>query len=182
MKNLFINLLAIPSRFLLIIISIIISIGLGGYFAFLAYQTIFYIPNVTVPSVVNMELSSAQQKLYKTGLKMKIVDENNFSQNETVFVVSQYPSAGDEVKKNRTVEVEINTKMDIDKIPDLVGKTVEEAEKIVLKSGFKIGNIAYSMHHQLPKGVVIAQAPSPGENLSNQNNETINILVSKGLY
>jgi len=182
MKNLFIKLLAIPSRFLLIIISIIISIGLGGYFAFLAYQTIFYIPNVTVPSVVNMELSAAQQRLYKTGLKMKIVNEKNFSHNETFYVVSQRPSVGDEVKKNRTVEVEIETKMNIDRIPDLVGKTIEEAEEIVVKSGFKVGDIAYSMHYELPKGVVIAQSPSPGENLSNQNNERINILVSKGLY
>jgi len=180
MIKLFSKLLAIISYSLFLLIIGLVTVALGAYIAFLAYQTIFYIPNVSVPSVLNMELNNAQQTLHQTGLKMMVIDDHLFREGEQFLVISQNPTAGTEIKKNRTVEVEIRETGTSNQIPDLIGKTIQEAEILLSEAGFRIGNIAYSVHHQSPQGRVIAQTPNPGENI--QTNEEINILVSKGLY
>ncbi len=180
MSNLLIRLLVFFSRSLFILIIAIGTVALGAYIAFLVYQTIFYIPNVTIPSVLNLELNIAQETLHQSGLKMNVIDDHIFREGDRFFVISQNPPAGSEIKKNRTVEVEITETKTSYQVPDLVGRTVQEAENLLSEYGYRIGNIAYSMHHQSAQGRIIAQTPRPGENI--QTNGEINILVSKGLY
>ena len=168
------------SRFLFLLVMVIVTVALGGYIAFLTYQTIFYIPNVNVPSVLSMEINNAQQVLHQTGLKMLVIDEPLFREGDHLFVVGQDPSPGTEIKKNRTVEVEVRETKVSNQVPNIIGKTTKEAEALLAEQGYSFGNIAYSMHHQLSQGRIIAQNPNPGENIG--TNGEVNILVSKGLY
>ncbi|MBN2395680.1 MAG: PASTA domain-containing protein [Candidatus Atribacteria bacterium] len=156
----------------------IVMIVLGAYFAFLTYQIAFKVPNVSVPSVLGLEIGQAQQVLYQAGLKIKIIEHQLFSEGDQLYVFSQDPIPGSEVKKNRTVEVDIREQGVGNQVPDLIGKTIEEAKSILIENGYKIGNIAYSAHHQMPKGSIIAQIPNPGETI--QSDLKVNILVSKG--
>ncbi|MDD3031876.1 MAG: PASTA domain-containing protein [Candidatus Caldatribacteriota bacterium] len=167
-------------RFIVIMAVIFGTVAMGGYVAFLTYQTVFYIPNVNVPSVLDMEIKDAHDILNKAGLKMEIIDEPLFSEGGNLYVVSQNPFPGKEIKKNRSVAVEVRTSIAANQIPNLIGKTVQEAEFLLSETGYQIGSIAYSMHHQLSQGMIIAQTPGPGEQI--EKNGRINILVSKGLY
>lgn len=165
------------------IIMTILVIGiflLGIYAAFLTYQIAFYVPNVRVPSILGLELDQANQILYRSGLKLKVIDQQIFNEGNQFYIIGQNPTPGSEIKKNRTVEVEINEDGLFNKVPNLIGKTIEEAEVILLECGYQLGNIAYSNHHQLPKGIIIAQTPNTGETI--QNSLKVNILVSKGIY
>lgn len=168
------------TRLAFVLMVAIISIAAGGYIAILTYQAIFYIPNVTVPSVLNMEINAAQQELHQSGLKMMIVDEPVLGDSSNWFVISQKPLPGAEIKKNRTIEVEIRDIRISNQIPNLIGKTLQEAENLLVESNYTIGNIAYSMHHQIATGRIIAQTPNAGE-ISADNIE-ISVLVSKGVY
>lgn len=167
-------------RFVFLLIVIMITVAIGTYAAFLAYQTIFYIPNVNVPSVLNKDINSARNVLENNGLKMEIIDEPFLGGEDNLYVIRQEPSPGSEVKKNRTVKVEVRRTKVSNQVPNLIGKTIPEAENILSELGYSIGNVAYSMHHQLPEGKIIAQNPNPGESV--QANGIINILVSKGTY
>jgi serine/threonine-protein kinase len=168
------------SRFIFLLIVVIITVGIGAYAAFLTYQTIFNIPNVNVPSVLNKDITTARQVLQSNGLKMLIIDEPFSVEGNNLFVVSQSPSPGAEIKKNRTVEVEVRKTRVANQVPNLIGKTIPEAEAILLEVGYNIGSVAYAMHHQLTEGKIIAQNPNPGEGI--RDNGAVNILVSKGLY
>lgn len=174
------NLFVLTGRFIFLMITGITIIGLGAYLAFLSYQTIFYIPNVRVPSVLNMDIDEAQKTLHQSGLKMEVVEEPLFREGDRFFVISQSPQAGTEIKKNRTVKIEIRETGISTQIPNLTGKTIPEAEALLSENGFQVGDIAYSMHHQFEQGKIIAQTPRPGERI--QENGAINILVSKGMY
>ncbi len=167
-------------RFIFLLIVIIVTVAIGAYAAFLAYQTIFYIPNVNVPSVLNKDINTARNILQDTGLKIQIIDEPFFGEDDNLYVVRQDPPPGSEVKKNRTVELEVKGSRASNQVPNLIGKTIPEAEDILSELGYSIGNIAYSLHHQLSKGKIIAQNPNPGESI--RGNGTISILVSKGVY
>lgn len=167
-------------RWLLSVLFSLAAIILGGYGAFLVYQSLFAVPNVKVPSVLEMELDSARQTLYRTGLKIVVIDDNIFQEGEQYLVVKQKPSAGTEIKRNRTVEVEIRTAKTFRQVPDLVGKSIAEAEVILSEYGFQVGDIAYAPHQALSEGKIIAQEPGAGED--RDNNGRVNILVSKGPY
>ena len=180
MDNTLKNLLVLAGRLIFLMITGIAITGLGAYLAFLSYQTIFYIPNVKVPSVLNMEIDAAQKTLHQSGLKIEVVKEPLFREGDRFFVVNQNPAAGTEIKKNRTVKVEIRETEIAAQIPDLIGKTLPEAEALLSENGFQVGDIAYSMHHQFEQGKIIAQTPRPGDRI--QENGAINILVSKGIY
>ena len=180
MDNFVARSLIIFTRILFIIFFSIGAVILGGYTAFLTYQTVFAVPVVQVPSVIGMELDAARQTLYNTGLKMVIIDDHIFSQGEHYDVIAQKPPAGTEIKKNRTVEVEIKAGGTFQQVPDLVGKTIAEAEALLSEYGYHIGDIAYTLHHQLPEGRIVAQTPPAGG--SKANDGKVNILVSKGLY
>ncbi len=162
---------------------VLFSIGvviLGGYSAFLTYQTIFAVPIVRVPSIIDLELDDARQTLYERGLKMVVIDDNISPPGEKYVVIAQRPAAGTEIKKNRTVEVEIRAIRIAKAVPNLVGKTIAEAEELLSEYGYQIGDIAYTFHHQLTQGRIIAQTPPAGE--TTVSNGKVNILVSKGLY
>lgn len=167
-------------RTLFFVLTCLAVIAAGAYLAFLAYQTVFDIPDVSVPSVINMELAMAQETLHKEGLKILVMNEEIFRDGDLFFVISQKPPTGTEIKKNRFIEVEIRSKRDAYQIPDLIGKTLQEAKMLLEEKRFGIGNIAYSMHHIMEQGRIIAQTPRPGENI--QTNGLINLLVSKGIY
>lgn len=180
MGNFRVNPVSIFVRSLILVLFSITAIILGGYAAFLVYQSVFAVPNVRVPLVLEMELDAARQTLYKTGLKIDVVDDNIFQEGERYIAVKQNPRAGTVIKKNRTVEVEVRTAKTFKRVPDLVGKTIAEAEAILLEYGFQVGSIAYASHQTLSEGIIIAQEPMAGEDKDNSGR--VNILVSKGVY
>ena len=124
MNSIFSNLIRKIIRFLIAFLFAIGSMALGGYLAFFAYQTVFAVSTVQTPSIIEMDIDSARQNLYKAGLKMVINNELVFQQDEKYIVVSQKPSAGTKIKKNRTVEVEISATNSLHQIPDLIGRTI----------------------------------------------------------
>jgi len=65
-------------------------------------------------------------------------------------------------------------------IPDLKNKELKEATVIIEEYDLILGRITYTNHFSVPKDVVIAQTPEPGN--VNSSSKKINLLVSKGPY
>ena len=161
---------------------IIFIVGAGGLSAFLVFQNMFDVPDTVVPSVIGDELNVAQEKLYDAGLKIYISGEKydeGISRNK---IIVQDPAGGATVKKNREVYVVVNKggKVIALDIPDLLNKELKEATVIIEEYGLILGRITYTNHFSVPKDVVIAQTPEPGN--INSNSKDVNLLVSKGPY
>jgi len=157
-------------------------VGAGALFAFLVFQNVFDVSDTIVPSVVGDELKVAQGKLYNAGLKIYISGEEfdeEISQNN---IISQNPANGAKVKKNREVYVVVSkgSKAISLSIPDLKNKELEEATALIEEYGLILGRITYTNHFSVPKDLVIAQTPEPGN--IKTNSKEVNLLVSKGPY
>jgi serine/threonine-protein kinase len=50
-------------------------------------------------------------------------------------------------------------------VPDLVGKTVTEAEKALQAQGLNVGNITYQLSYELIPNTVVEQFPRAGESV-----------------
>jgi len=97
---------------------------------------------VRIPDISNQEARVGEQIL--RGLEL--IPEERTEYNETVAtgaVIRTEPAAFEEVKpySNIIVYVSLGPKLEKVKVPNIVGKTRAEAEKIILESKLKIGRI-----------------------------------------
>jgi len=161
---------------------IIFTLIAGGVCAFLVFQNVFNVSDTVVPSVIGDELNVAQEKLYDAGLKIYVSGEEfneGISQNK---IIDQDPASGAKVKKNREIYVVVSkgAKVMILNIPDLRNKELKEATALIEEYDLTLGRVTYTNHFSVPKDVVIAQTPEPGN--VNSNSKEVNLLVSKGPY
>ena len=161
---------------------IIFAVIAGGVCAFMVFQNVFDVSDTVVPAVIGNELNVAQEKLYNAGLKILVSGEEFNEMISPNKIITQDPTGGAKVKKNREVYVMVSKGgqvMNLD-IPDLRNKELKEATAFIEEFGLVLGRITYTNHFSVPKDVVIAQTPEPGNIKS--NSKEVNLLVSKGSY
>ncbi len=161
---------------------IIFLVGAGALSALLAFQNMFDVSDTVVPSVIGDQLNVAQEKLYDAGLKIYVSGEEFDEIISRNKIITQDPASGAEVKMNREVYVVVSKGSNVIAltIPDLKNKELKEATVLIEEFGLILGRIAYTKHFSVPKDVVIAQTPEPGN--INSNSKNVNLLVSKGPY
>lgn len=120
----------------------------------------------------------AQKRLFDVGLELGPYSPVPHETIPKYHVITQKPEAGKVVRMGRKVYPTVSAGPPLNRIPNLKGKTLEEAQRIVENDGtFRIGNIA-RLRYNAPPETVIAQDPAP-DTLS-QPGSFINILVCKG--
>lgn len=96
---------------------------------------------------------------------------------EAGVVMSQSILEGDEIKEGDRVKLVISKGIEEADVPDVVGKTAEEAKQTLLNAGFLVEeDEEYS--EEVEEGLVISQ--SPEGNGTAEKGSTITIVVSKG--
>lgn len=118
-------------------------------------------PPMPVPSATGLSKEEAESAINSAGLT---VGEVNEEFNETVpkgKVISQEPSAGAEVQKGDEVALVVSKGRQPIAIPSVVGKSQQEATKLLKTAGFKVKMKAEDSSKK--KGTVLAQTPSKGK-------------------
>jgi len=161
---------------------IIFVVGAGAVCGFLVFQNMFDVSDTVVPSVTGDELNVAQEKLYDAGLKIYVSGEEFNERVSRNKIIAQDPASGAKVKKNREIYVVVSkgSKVIALTIPDLKNKKLKEATALIEEYDLILGRITYTNHFSVPKDMVIAQTPEPGN--VKINSKEVNLLVSKGTY
>ena len=100
---------------------------------------------------------------------------------EDGFVIEQDPPAGSEVKTGKRVHIVVSRGAQQVEVPNVVGKSLEDAESIINSAYLKVGYQAraHSKHYPKP-GTVIAQTPLAGSLKS--RGSSISLLISLGTH
>lgn len=127
------------------------------------------------PNLVGLTEADAQKNLATLGLKLLIAGREPSDKQEGT-VILQSPKVGDLVGPDLAVSLTIA--LPAPKVPDVTGKTLEEATQALANAGYlvKIGDAVASDKH--PKGVVVSQVPAPGVALKQK--ETVTLQASSG--
>ena len=123
------------------------------------------------PDLIGKSLIEAQEILRPLGLKLTV--EENLPAKDAQ-IVKQDPSAGEALLK---AEIKVSCQETI-VVPELRGKSLTTALKILAKSGLKLGKIDYQNLPATPKGMVMEQNPPGG--LEVDPATTIDLTVSNG--
>ncbi|MBO4889614.1 MAG: PASTA domain-containing protein [Lachnospiraceae bacterium] len=117
----------------------------------------------TVPDVVGKSEAEAKVILEAEGFKMqKQLQESDSVEKGNV--ISQNPLGATTAAQGSDVTVVISSGMSVEQItmPDLTGKTEEEAKVVIEEEGLSIGTVAEEDSDSVEKGKVISQAPAAG--------------------
>jgi beta-lactam-binding protein with PASTA domain len=134
----------------------------------------------TVPNVRGRTLRDARFALEREGLKIGEPDYQPSDEFPTNTVMDQTIAAGSKVRRDTEVGVVISQGPASDQVsvPDLNGKNLAEAQRIILASRLRVGNISYLPSAELLPNTVMEQYPRAGERVG--SGQAIDLFVVQG--
>ena len=129
---------------------------------------------VKVPKVIGKTEAEAREELENAELKVEIIEEPN-KKVEAGYVVNQDIAANSEVGAGSTVKITISTGAEIVQVPNLEGKTEEEAKKAITDAGLTLSAVLNEENTKKENGKVIKQSLEAGSTVEKGSNITITI-------
>ena len=137
-------------------------------------------PNeVQIPDLVNKTEEEAEQILKDLKLKLVVKSEEYDENIEKGKIISQDPTYKEnyKIKEHSEISVIISKGTEKVDVPNVVGKTKEEAEKELKDAGL-VPEIIEENDEKVEAGIVLSQDPEDGENVN--KGSKVKLVVSKG--
>ena len=133
---------------------------------------------VTVPKVVGKEKEEAKQELEGLGLIVEILEETSKTV-EQGFVIKQSVNEKEKINVGETITITISSGTGIEQVqvPNLVGKTEEEAKNLITSSGLTLKQVIETEDSTKNNGTVLKQDLEVGSTVD--KNTGITITVNK---
>ena len=145
--------------------------------SFWAVQGYLSRDEVTVPDLRDKTLLEAEELLSKSSLKIKVEDEVYDAEIEKDHIISQLPKAETKVKEGREITVVISLGSDEVTVPDLSGKTEQEARIALENEGLELGEVTKATDSSQPVDVVIYQSVTQGETV--ETGTKVNLIINE---
>ena len=131
----------------------------------------------TIPELANKTVAEAQQLLRTAGIQSTTRDVFHDDVAPGLVVGSQ-PAAGDVIRKFQPVSLAVSKGPELFPLPELVGKSLDEAKTTLNGAGMALGQISETFDESEPPGTVLAQAPRSGNPV--RHGTPVDLTVSKG--
>ncbi|WEV67407.1 Stk1 family PASTA domain-containing Ser/Thr kinase [Bifidobacterium sp. ESL0769] len=166
---------------------IIIGSIIGAVVAILAIAGIAYgVTHMKKPEMVTVPTfnstttqARAEEQLDEVGLKMKVEQDTDSSEPKGTFT-KQSPSGNAKAPKGSTVKVWFSAGPQAGQVPNVKGKSVEEAKAVLRKAGFKVSPATQTEDSpDVAQGMVTRTDPAAGS--AADKGTSLMLYVSSGL-
>lgn len=134
-------------------------------------------PTVVVPSVLNLPIDKAQERIKESGLEIGQVSEESDVPIAPGHVFSERPRAGTTVKAGSRIDLVIGEADDV-RVPNVIGLDLPAAESTLRRADLAIGKISRVTSTTVRAGVVIRQRPKAGDRV--EEDSSVSLTVSTG--
>jgi len=130
------------------------------------------------PTLVGKDVNEAISYAEEYGFKVNVTVIESHLPKDTV--ITQDPEGGKEVKSGTAIEIEVSDGKGKEKVkvPNLIGKTPDEANVLIAEAGLKLGNVGYEETDEVAQNLVFWQEIEAGTEV--EKNTPIGYLISKG--
>ncbi|MFF8269732.1 Stk1 family PASTA domain-containing Ser/Thr kinase [Streptomyces sp. NPDC016562] len=130
---------------------------------------------IPVLDVLNMKYEDAERALKDKGFQ---VDRKLQESDRTPgTVIDQNPKAGSEAEKNSMITLTVAKELSKAEVPELKGKTKDEAVKALTDAKLKLGSVTEAEQPGAAPGTVVLQQYAAGQQL--EVGKTVNITIAK---
>jgi serine/threonine-protein kinase len=133
-----------------------------------------------VPDVANQTVDAARERLTEGNLT--VADDITQKYSDTVpdgKVITTDPPAGRQLKRDAVVTLIVSKGAKPVQLPDVVGKTVEEATQLLQDAGLKVTTTEKD-DNSVPPGTVLSQTPTGNRKVG--KGTTVNLVVAKSAF
>ena len=132
-----------------------------------------------VPKLVGMDYKEAQEYLETYGFELGIVKTETSTEPENQ-IIAQSVAEGTSAEKGTKIDVTVSDGKGKAKVsmPNLIGKTPDEASEIVEKLGLKVGDVTYEETSTTAQNLIFWQSYPEGTELD--EGTSVSYKVSKG--
>lgn len=134
--------------------------------------------DVVVPEVIGRSVEEGEALIAERGLKMEETGEAKESSLPSGYIVSQDPEPGTTVKEGRVVKIQVSGGLGEIHMPNLVGNTLRQAERILSRNGLVIGEVTEVHDDVVPADHIIEQNPAPHKKV--KRGTKVSLMVSLG--
>ena len=134
---------------------------------------------VSVPDLTGKTVAEAGSELAGRRLTLQESGTEFSDRFERHRIMLQDPPAGSRIRVNRNIKVVVSGGSEMVEVPQLAGRSLEAAVKVLAEIGLQKGLVSQIHTPQYAAGRIIAQEPAPGS-LSVRRNSAIDLLVSEG--
>ncbi|MBO8127683.1 MAG: Stk1 family PASTA domain-containing Ser/Thr kinase [Peptococcaceae bacterium] len=156
------------------VILALVGLMIGGI---LGFQNYVNVPDVTVPNVEGMLLAEAREKLEARGLRVSVSEEYS-NDVERGHVIHQDIPPESTVKRGRTIFLTVSKGPEMLRVPDVTNQPVTDAEAILKRAGFEVGEVKNVYSELVAEGLVVRQEPEP--DTRHPRDTRVTLYVSQG--
>ena len=131
-----------------------------------------------VPFLGGLSQGTAVSRITSSGFKVGTISIVNDPSQLGERVIEQNPGAGEFLVPGSQVDLVVVMGSTPAYVPDLIEKTLPEAEAALEAVGLTVGEITKEYNDFAPEGIVIYQSPRAGSGV--KEGRTISLLVSRG--
>jgi beta-lactam-binding protein with PASTA domain len=132
----------------------------------------------TIPELANKTVAEAQQLLRSAGFQSTTEDAVYDDNIPPGLVVDTQPDAGQVIRKYQTVSLAVSKGPELFPLPELAGKTLDDAKSALNSAGMALGQITETFNESAAAGTVLAQVPPSGNPV--KHGTPVALTVSKG--
>lgn len=134
---------------------------------------------VQVPHVIGKSERDAEFALKQSGLLLGDVFYEYHDYHLRGVVSEQSVHASLDVTENTAIDITVSLGREPHRflVPDVVGKSLEDARKIILKSGLEVGSISFVVRREYVPDTVIEQSQKSGAEVN--QGSVIDLVVSR---
>lgn len=133
---------------------------------------------ISVPLLKRKSVRDARLSLERIGLKLGSIEEVASTQPKDMVFDQQFEE-GTRIRKGQSVGITVSIGKGAGEIivPDLIGKSLTEATRLLADSTLKVGKINYQISGTLLPNTVLDQYPAPGNKLNSGN--SVDLFITK---
>ncbi|MFI0484634.1 Stk1 family PASTA domain-containing Ser/Thr kinase [Actinomadura sp. 9N215] len=166
---------ALTGRYVLVALGVIAAIILGWAVWYQTSGQYEHVPS----SIVGMKVADARDRLESAGLDVRTAKAVYDDRVHKGGVAKSDPPAGARVAKGDTVTLTPSRGITPKEVPDVEGKTLEEARQTLQDEGFTVGRTSTTPSQTTARDRVIGTDPKAGERRS--PDEPVGVIVSSGM-
>lgn len=133
---------------------------------------------IEVPRLIGRSLRDARFYLQQRGLDIGETVKKFSNEFPDEYVISQIIQPGSKVKRDSKIDLIISNGPEVGnlRVPDVIGKSLQEARNIITEAKLKVGKITYIASSESP-GKVLDQYPMKDKSANEQT--AVDIFVSR---
>ncbi len=136
------------------------------------------VAKVRVPDLRQLPIDKGARRLTNRGLRLAIRDSLFQEVLPAGHVVDQTPVTGQRIKQGRRVFVDVSRGPRLNPVPNLVQKSLRQAELLLDGARLRLGSVRYVSSRSLARNAIVDQVPQAGVPL--KRNSTVDVEISSG--